>query len=182
MLIEFPAEIVEAGNLDGPVAYLPAVAFAKAVAVHFREERDLREHRARGYKNVHPHDELLKVTPDLFSGETSTDFVLTPPSPRRRVDWQRIDRIRGAINAAIGSAESGEQLAAAAAFLGEARLPATVSLPDWVSWREIDDHEGDASREAPDLEALDHIGFRAAYEVLGTQDVTDAWSSEPGPR
>lgn len=176
VLIEFPLDIVEQGSFPGPVAYVPAVAFSQAVAVHFREERDLREHRARSYNNVHPHDHLLKVSPDLFLGEVDTDFTLAAPPVRHQVDWRRIDRVRGAINAAITSAKTGEQLAAVAAFLGETRFPATVSHPNWLNWQELDDHDAGTARVEPDLEVPDHVGFRSAYEVLGEQDVTDAWS------
>ncbi|HXH78424.1 hypothetical protein [Nocardioides sp.] len=176
VLIEFPVSVVKTAELKASVVYLPALALSQAVAIHFREERDLREHRARGYKNVHPHDELLKVTPDLFAGDGHGQVVLTAPVDPSQVSWKRIDRIRGAINGALAAVQSGEQLAVAAAFLGEVKFPASVSLPDWISWREVDDHDTAPDCLAPDVGVPDHVGFRAVYEVLGDQDATVAWS------
>ena len=107
--------------------YVPAVALSEAVAIHLPSARDLREHRARGYSNVHAHDDLLRVTPELFESEAADPATFTPPSASPEVDWRSIDRIRGAINAALASANSGEQLALVAAMVGAAKLPAAVS-------------------------------------------------------
>lgn len=174
VLIEFPLSVAKKADLKNPVVYVPALALSQAVAIHFREERDLREHRARGYKNIHPHDDLQKVSPDLFSGEVAGELLLTPPADPPRVDWKRIDRVRGAINGALAAVQSGEQLAVAAAFLGEVKFPANVVLPGWIGWRELDDTSGQSL--APDLGVPDHVGFRSVYEVLGEQDASDAWS------
>lgn len=176
VLIEFPLSVAAKTQLSAPVIYVPALALSEAVAIHFREGRDLREHRARGYKNVHPHDELLKVTPHLFAGDVSGEVVLAPPADPTQIDWQRIDRIRGAINGALASVQNGEQLAVAATYLGEAKVPASVSVPGWISWSEVDDQGAADARPALNLGVPDQVGFRAVYEVLGEQNTTDAWS------
>jgi hypothetical protein len=176
VVIEFPLGVVKETELRQPVAYVPALALSQAVAIHFREEKDLREHRARGFKNIHPHDELLKVTPELFSSDAPGEVALTAPAGSCQVSWRRIDRIRGAINAALASVQSGEQLVVAAAFLGEVKFPPAIVLPEWISWCELDDHGDVAERVSPDLGVSDHVGFRVVYEVLGEQDASEAWS------
>ncbi|RAY10647.1 hypothetical protein DPM19_34370 [Actinomadura craniellae] len=176
VVIEFPLDVAKKAELRQPVAYVPALALSQAVAIHFREERDLREHRARGYKNIHPHDELLKVTPELFASDAPGEGALTAPAGSCQVSWRRIDRIRGAINAALASVQSGEQLAVAAAFLGEVKFPPAIVLPEWIGWRELDDHGDVAEHVDPDLGVPDHVGFRAVYGVLGEQDASNAWS------
>jgi hypothetical protein len=176
VVIEFPLDVAKKAELRQPVAYVRALALSQAVAIHFREERDLREHRARGYKNIHPHDELLKVTPELFASDAPGEVALTAPAGSCQVSWRRIDRIRGAINAALVSVQSGEQLAVVAAFLGEVKFPPAIVLPEWIGWRELDDHGDVAERVDPDFGVPDHVGFRAVYEVLGEQDASDTWS------
>ena len=176
VLIEFPGDVVDAEPQRLPVAYLPAIALSRTVAVHFRDEHELRRHRARAYENVHPHEELLKVTPELFAqiGHGAPP-MRTPPNPNP-LDWRRIDRIRGAINALLVSADSPEQIAAAAAFLGAPLLPGQATPPGWMTWDEIDDHAPGKRRHTPDSWSADHLGFRAAYEELGNQDTTRAWT------
>lgn len=176
VLIEFAASVVKKAQLTAPVVYVPALTLSQAIAIHFREERDAREHRARGYNNIHPHDELLHVTPQLFEGDSSGRVALTPPGEGIQIDWQRVDRIRGAINGALASAQSGDQLATAAAYLGHVKFPSSISVPDWMTWTEIDDHNTVDERLAPNLGAPDQVCFRAAYEVLAEQDAADAWS------
>ena len=176
VVVEFPIEAVGKWNSEDSVVCVPAVALSEAVAIHLRSERELREHRARGYSNIHSHDKLLQVTPELFDSEAADPHTFTPPGAGPVVDWRRIDRIRGAINAAVRSAGSGEQLALAAALVGATKLPAAVSAPTWLEWSEVDDHAAPDARPHPDSAVPDHVGFRAAYEVLGERDVTDAWS------
>jgi hypothetical protein len=91
------------------VDLVPAVPFSKVVAVHMPSERVAREHLARRYANIHPHGELVQVSPDLFDGTCSEDDVrkaaagasasapFVPP-----VDWGHIDRLRGARGANAG--------------------------------------------------------------------------------
>ncbi|MFC7958859.1 hypothetical protein [Rhodococcoides kroppenstedtii] len=176
VLVEFPPGILGQAMADAPVVYVPAVALSEAVAIHLRSERDLREHRTRVYGNVHPHDELLRVTPELFGSDSSAQSVISPPSAVPAVDWRGIDRIRGAINAAFASATTGEQLVLAAALIGVTKLPAAVGVPEWFGWLDLDDHSEPDARPQPDSARPDHVGFRAAYDVLGDRDVSEAWS------
>jgi len=176
VLVEFPLDVLGKVTSDAPIVYVPAVAFSEAVAIHLPSERDLRELRARGYSNIHPHDQLLRVTPELFQSDASDVITLSPASPAPAVDWRSIDRIRGAINAAFASVNSGEQLVLAAALVGATKLPAAVSVPAWFRWLELDDHAVPDTRPQPDRTRPDHVGFRAAYDVLGDRDVNEAWS------
>lgn len=177
VLVEFPLDVLGKTKSDAPVVYVPAVALSQAVAIHLPSERDLREHRARGYSNVHPHEALLRVTPDLFqSAASDSATILRPPSPAPAVDWRRIDRIRGAINAAFASVTSGEQLVHVAALVGVRKLPAAVGVPAWFGWLDLEDHADPDARPEPDSARADHVAFRAAYDVLGDRDVSDSWS------
>lgn len=176
VLVEFPLDALGKVKLDAPIVYVPAIALSEAVAIHLPSERDLREHRARGYSNIHPHDHLLRVTPELFQSGASDVITLSPASPAPAIDWRSIDRIRGAINAAFASVTSGEQLVLAAALVGATKLPATVNVPAWFGWVDLDDHAAPDTRPAPDSARPDHVGFRAAYDVLGDRDVSEAWS------
>lgn len=176
VLVEFPLDVIEKAKSNARIVYVPAVALSEAVAIHLPSERDLREHRARGYNNVHPHDQLLRVTPELFQSDASDVVTLSPESPAPAVDWRSIDRIRGAINAVFASVSSGEQLVLAAALVGATRLPAAVSVPAWFGWVDLDNHAVPDARPQPDTTRPDHVGFRAAYDVLGERDVNEAWS------
>lgn len=176
VIIEFPSTILGKTKPRSRVAYLPAVALSEARAIHFASERDLREHRARGYSNVHPHDDLLRVTPELFESTHRDDVTLEAPRPALAVAWRSIDRIRGAINGAVASVTSGEQLVLAAALLGAVKLPTDVSFPSWFGWSELDDHDSLENRAKPEIAQPDHVTFRAVYDVLGQQDVSEAWS------
>lgn len=177
VLVEFPIDILEKVKSDAPIAYAPAVAMSSAVAIHLPSYRDLREHRAHAYSNIHPHDQLLRVTPELFQSGTSDTIPLSPAGPAPSVDWRRVDRIRGAVNAAFASVSSGEQLVHAAALVSATRLSAAVNVPPWFGWVDLDDHVTPDGRPAPDGSRPDHVGFRVAYDVLGYRDVSDAWSS-----
>ncbi|MFJ5989262.1 hypothetical protein [Lentzea sp. NPDC092896] len=173
VIIEFPLSVAGRRQLDVPAVFVRAVALAEAIAIHFRDERDLREHAARGYSNVHPHDHLLKVTPALFADGSSS--IIAAPSEAAPIDWRRIDRIRGAVNAAVSAADSGEQLAVAAAYLGAVKFPATLTVPDWMSWRELNDHGAPDARMELDRSVTDHVGFRVVYDTIGKHDAGDAW-------
>lgn len=176
VLVEFPRDVLGKVKLDAPIVYVPAIAFSEAVAIHLPSERDLREHRARGYSNVHPHDHLLRVTPELFQSGASDVTTLSPAGPAPAVDWHSVDRIRGAINAAFASVRSGEQLVLAAALVGATKLPTAVRVPAWFGWLDLDDHAAPDGRPEPTSTRPDHVGFRAAYDVLGDRDVSEAWS------
>lgn len=177
VLIEFPADIVDFQMSDGPVIYCPAVALSQATAIHLRDGRDLKRHWARRYENVRPHDALVKVTPELFDGPGADRPPHNPPPNPHHVDWQRIDRIRGALNAVVVAGETRTQLEAARSLLDATHRPGgDPGLPAWMTWLEIDDHDPDTPRTPPDPGLADHVGFRAAYEELGAQDTTRQWA------
>lgn len=175
VLVEFPGDV---GTREGSVprdgaVYLHAAKFADARAIHFPDERSLREHRARVYGNVHPHDDLLRVTPELFSGSGAEVAIASPggtPSP----DWRRVDRIRGAASAAVSYATTSGRLGLAASLLGATVDDSGIELPPWLNWAALDDHvrlEGEGGTLTPDA-----LTFAAVYEVLAEFDVADSWS------
>ena len=176
ILIELAPDGVEGLKHDGAVVYVSAVALSRAVAIHLHDPRELREHRARAYNNIHPHEELLRVSPDLFAGVPFSMAEPRPPTQKRTFNWRRIDRIRGAMNAVLASAQSGEQLAIAARFLGAPRPQTELLLPEWVSATEIDDNDRSVLRNAANIDSPDNALFTAAYSVLGDQDAAEAWS------
>ncbi|WP_322544534.1 hypothetical protein U2G91_21130 [Rhodococcoides fascians] len=176
VLVELTPDGVEGLRHDGAVVYVSAVALSRAVAIHLHNERELREHRARVYSNIHPHAGLLRASPDLFAGGPFSMAEPEPPTQERTFNWRRIDRIRGAMNAVLASVQSGEQLAIVARFLGASRPPTEFLLPEWVSATEIDDHEQSDLRDAPNTDSPDSALFRAAYSVLGDQDAAETWS------
>jgi hypothetical protein len=165
VLVEFSGD---AGTREGSVptddvVYLHAAKIADARAIHFPDERSLREHRARVYGNVHPHDDLLRVTPKLFSGDGSEVAIASPggtPSP----DWRRVDRIRGAASAAVSYASTSGRPDLAASLLGSTVDGSGIELPPWLNWAALDDHvrrEGEGGTLTPDA-----VTFGAVYEVL----------------
>ncbi|MCU7730915.1 hypothetical protein ODJ79_44985 [Actinoplanes sp. KI2] len=106
------------------VALTVAIPLSEVIAIHLPDERALREHQARRYKNVHPHDDLLKVSPDLFNGSATLDdvrqagsSVASDPALTPQTDWQRIDRLRGAMSAAVFAATTGRSLQTAGELL-----------------------------------------------------------------
>lgn len=175
VLIEFPAQLagVADGVTDDGVLYFRAVRIADAKAIHFPDDRSLREHRARAYGNVHPHDALLRVTPELFSGN-GLDVVVASPSGTPSPDWRRIDRIRGAASAAVNCASGSGQLTLAAFMLGATGQELHFELPSWLSWTELDDLV--PTREASDSPSPDAVLFAAVYEGLAGFDIADTWS------
>lgn len=177
-IIEFP------GHLPGlvapadrvPLVLARAVPLSMAAAIHFPDERAAREHRARGYSNVHAHDELIRVTPELFEGSTSESVLSISVPSVGGVDWQRLDRIRGAVSASLAASESGEQLAMAALILGAERGPAHIDAPEWFSWAELADIARPALRsEGEPIRDVDHLVFAAAYRVLAERDASESW-------
>lgn len=108
------------------VELVTAFPFARVTAVHLPDEASLREHLARRYANVHTHDELLRVSPDLFGGTASRDDLrssVTEPTPPLLgfQHWQRMDRVRGAMSAAIFAAATPDDLQIAASLLPGSR-------------------------------------------------------------
>ncbi|MDN2495891.1 hypothetical protein FHY52_04135 [Nocardia nova] len=175
VLVEVSESVLNGQQLDGPVVYVRAAAMADVVAIHFRDEKSLREHRARRYENVFPHEDLLRVSPELFSAEADAEVVIAAPARAPEIDWIRIDRSRGAISAAIAAAESGEAMAVAAGMLGASHLPEGTVVPPWLRWPGPASAAAEPASET-DAERADRLIFLAAYRVLGERDRADAWS------
>ena len=175
VLLELSEDVIEGAKTEGPVTYMPGVPFSKVSAIHFPDEKALREHRARGYKNVQPHEDLLQVSPELFSAHTADDVQIAPPGDTPRIDWTRIDRIRGAVNGLLAASDSGEALEVAATALGAGSITDEVTVPPWLNWDEL---TGDAVRpvEEDSPSEADRLIFEVAYRVLGLHDKAESWS------
>jgi hypothetical protein len=117
------------------------------------------------------------VSPELFAGGREQTDPIRQPEHTTPVDWRRIDRIRGAVSATLAAADTGEQLAMAAASLGAAHVNTDVDIPAWLSWSELDDLappselSGALGPGNPDL-----LAFRAAYGTLAARDTAESWS------
>ncbi|MGC4994173.1 hypothetical protein [Nocardia salmonicida] len=175
VLVELSESVLNGQRLDNPVVYVRAAALADVVAIHFRDEESLRAHRARRYGNVFPHEDLLRVSPELFSSQADTEIVIAAPARATEIDWGRIDRSRGAISAAIAAAESGEAMAVAAGMLGASHLPEGTVVPPWLHWPNLASVVVESAIET-DAEMADRLIFLAAYRVLGECDRSGAWS------
>ncbi|MGW0329053.1 hypothetical protein [Nocardia sp. NPDC003183] len=175
VLVELSESVLNGQQLDDPVVYARAAAMADVVAIHFRDEKSLREHRARRYGNVFPHEDLLRVSPELFSSEADAEVVIASPARAPDIDWGRIDRLRGAISAAIASAESSGAMAVAAGMLGARHLPEGAIVPPWLRWPDLGSAAAEPATET-DAAKADRLIFLAAYRVLGERDRADAWS------
>lgn len=176
VLVELSEDALIGQRLDGRVVYSRAVALADVKAIHFRDEKSLREHRSRRYGNVFPHESLLQISPELFSAESDAEVVIAAPMEAPETDWSRIDRVRGAIGAAVAAADNGEAMAVAAGLLGATRLPKGAIIPPWLSWSGLTDEAAEPTSET-DAERADRLIFRAAYRVLGERDRSESWSS-----
>lgn len=174
VLIELSEEALRGRPADGSVIYLPAAQFTDVKAIHFRDKRSLREHQARNYGNVHPHDHLLVLSPELFESDTYVDIAIEPPGKAPRADWLDLDRVRGAVSAALAAADTGESLAVTAGLLGITEFSSDVFLPSWLSWRELSGDTEPPLSET-DEEVADRLIFQSAYRVLGRCDRTESW-------
>ncbi len=175
VLLELSDEVLEGHQCAGSIAYVNAVPFSKVSAIHFPNEKALREHRARGYKNVQAHDDLLRVTPDLFCGKTPEETVIAPPREAPTNDWSRVDRVRGAVNGLLAACDSGEALAIAAAALGSDSAAGEVVLPPWLNWDELTGI-GTTPDSEDALSEADRLIFQTAYRVLARHDKSESWS------
>lgn len=175
VLLELSDDVIDGTMAEGPVAYLAAIPFSKVSAIHFPDEKALREHRARGYKNVQPHEELLKVSPKLFSMDAEVDVQIFPPEDAPTIDWTRIDRIRGAVNGLLAASDSGEALAVAATALRAPPGTGDMAVPPWLNWEELAGRPMTAETEDAPSEA-DRLIFETAYRVLGRHDKAESWS------
>jgi len=174
VLIELSKAALKGRSADGPVVYLPAAQLTDVKAIHFQDTRSLKEHRARNYSNVHPHDHLLEISPELFESDNEVDVSIESPSKAASVDWSELDRVRGAASAALAAADTGQRLAVSATLLGVTEFSSDVFLPSWLNWREL---SGDTEPPPPetDEEAADRLIFQSAYRVLGRCDQTESW-------
>lgn len=175
VLIEFPPSACRFGVTAGGAIYMRALRLAEATVIHFPDSRSLREHRARMYSNVHPHYDLLHVTPELFSG-TGCDVAIEAPEAGVSIDWQSVDRVRGALSAAVAYGVSGAHHDQARALLGgTARDSVTPRVPPWLALARLDDV---ARREPLPANAVDAetATFAAIYKVLGECDVEGSWA------
>lgn len=175
VLVELSGDVMQtAGSVSGGgVVYLHATTLADARAIHFPDERSLREHRARVYSNVHPHEDLLRVTPDLFSGD-GVEVKIASPGGTASLDWRRVDRVRGACSAAVNYAITSGRRALAASMFGETDDDLGVELPAWLTWTELDDLDPGQQQGPP--ASPDAATFAAAYAVLAEFDLAGSWS------
>lgn len=172
----FPV-LIELGSLGGLEIVQPtdsarvvagAIPLRRAIAVHFPDERALRDHKARPYSNVEPQDDLLKVTPDLFNtGATTTSWTSHNIDVPER-DWRRVDRLRGAANGARIGASSPRTLEAVVRSLGVTPEGVEKSAAPWLDG--LLDFGSRRGRSADD------ILFAASIEVLMDTDTKEDWS------
>lgn len=176
VILELSLPRAGAGQPHPDVVFVPAALLSDVKAIHFPDQRSLREHRARAYGNVHAHEDLLRVTPAMFASDLrfEAEFVV-PSEGALEVDWQRLDRVRGAFNGLLAASDSGEALAITAAALGASGVPEGVPAPPWLRWAVLTEDPIDAGHESTEQTA-DRLIFCAAYEVLGQRDQTVAWS------
>ncbi|MFJ4171661.1 hypothetical protein ACIPY3_19330 [Paenarthrobacter sp. NPDC089714] len=176
VLLELSTSVLNGRELGSPVTYIRAAKFLDVVAIHFREEKSLREHQAREYSNVRPHDELLRVSPQLFEAASEDGFAIGIPPRGSSIDWLRIDRARGAVNGLLAAGDSGEGLAVAAGVLGAQLIPPGAVLPPWLTW---DAMAGSVPVRVPatenEAERADRLIFHGAYRILGQRDRTVSW-------
>ena len=175
VVIELSESVLkDSGSLD-VVRYVPAVTLSDVKAIHFRDKRALREHRARAYANVHPHDDLLRISPALFESEARGDVQVAAPATDTTTDWNRVDRIRGAVSGILAAADCGEALSLAAGVLGADHPAGGAALPPWLSWSALTGTDLESPSETTDRRA-DRMTFQAAYRTLGLQDQARSWS------
>ncbi|OBB67102.1 hypothetical protein A6B34_20650 [Mycolicibacterium monacense] len=178
MIVEFSGDIRGLVQPDtSNYAYATAIPLCEAVAIHVPDQKAKRELLARSYKNIHVYDDLIQITPQLFAGDTETGAP-APPGPASSVDWQLIDRVRGAVSAAISAAESGEQLALVARCLGAAVSDGVAddTVP-WLNLSVLNDFDRAAANTANrDFATSDSLLFKVVYGVLARMDASTAWS------
>ena len=175
VLIELSESALDGEHPHAAVVYVRAALLSDVKAIHFRDKRSLREHQARGYDNVHPHDELLRVSPELFESGTAAEIHITAPEEAGTTNWQHLDKVRGAISAVLAAADSGEALAVAAGVLGAQQLPEGTVVPSWLTWDGLTSGELTRASDAPAQQA-DQLIFQTAYRVLDQRDQAQSWS------
>lgn len=175
VLIELSKSVLNGLELNSSVAHVRAALYSDVVAIHFREEKSLRQHRAREYDNVHPHEDLLRVSPELFTSASEVEFPIGAPKNGTAIDWQQIDRARGALNGLLAAGDSGEGLAVAAGALGAPQIPEGTLLPRWLTWDALTGTAAPPTVES-EAELADRLIFQTAYRILGERDQAEFWS------
>jgi hypothetical protein len=152
------------------VEFADAIPLCDIAAIHLPNESSLREHLARHYNNVHPHEDLLRVSPELFNGPVARADVEEAASSssnlqdeRMAVDWQRLDRVRGAMNAAVLAATTPGTLKLAQGLLPDS------DASHWLGAFLRDDERPESTATADDLLLM------AVADVLVATDVRQAW-------
>ncbi|MEJ1180989.1 MULTISPECIES: hypothetical protein [unclassified Pseudarthrobacter] len=176
VLVELSESGLKGQQPDSPVTYVRAALLSDVVAIHFREEKSLREHRARGYSNVHPHEDLLRVSSELFTSTSDVKFPVGAPEDGAGIDWLQIDRTRGALSGFLAAADSGEGLAVASRALGAPQVPKGTVLPHWLTWDSLTGRVPAPVTES-EAELADRLIFQTAYRILGERDQAEYWSA-----
>ncbi|MGZ4531335.1 MAG: hypothetical protein ACXVXP_03170 [Mycobacteriaceae bacterium] len=154
---------------DAGVWFVPAFALADVTAIHLPDEQALREHSSRRYANVHQHDDLLRVTPELFSGPVGLEqIVVGCPAPGEPVDWALGDRLRGSFSAAAHAATDARTLEVAAALIG------SIPVGDFETRRLGLGRTADTEPPASDEE---EVLFASAFDLLCSTDMQTAWNA-----
>lgn len=148
VLIEFREDsLAHVGRPRGDAYLLTAAALSSAVAIHFPSSQTLQEFAARSEANVHAVDHLLNASPELFESAIELDLMGADHEPPA-LEWEKVDRIRGAVSACIRAASTGEKLAVAAAALG-ARL--SIDYPvvsEWTLWELVSPNDEGRDRSS----------------------------------
>ena len=175
VLVELSESVLSGREPDSSVTYVRAAALSDVVAIHFREEKSLREHRAREYNNVHPHDDLLRVSPELFESASGVEFSIGTPENGTAINWPQISGRRGSVNGLLAAGDSGEGLAVAAGALGAPQVPGGTILPRWLTWDALTGIVPQPATES-EAELADRLIFQTAYRILGERDQAEFWS------
>ncbi len=175
VLLELDASVLNDEAQDAPIVYVRSVLLAQVKAIHFKDDKSLRNHRSKRFDNIHSVDNLCRIDSDLFDGASGDDIEVIPTAVIADVDWTRLDRIRGALNAAVATVQTGEALATVGVLLGATRVPSVVVLPPWLTWQSLSEAPVAHASESP-AEMADRILFEVAYRVLGEADQSAAWS------
>lgn len=160
---------------------IPITAVAK---VHFRSERELNEHLARGYENVPSEIVPMAVSPRLFDGSTGDAAAVTswlgalPATDSGTPDaFQLADRIAGArALALIATPADPAFIRGVAALFGAKGKAATKRsaqepFPRWLTLDALYNPEAQSAKGADLNEKL----FRACVAVLQQTQRTTSW-------
>jgi hypothetical protein len=150
------------------VQLVPAVLTRQVKAVHFPDERALREHKARVYENVPDQTPRLTVSPRLFEFEAGTresEIVAAGRPTPSEVDWRRLDRWRGAVAAMALAARREPELDLLYGVLSR------VAGAHWIT-RALNP-DGDTAGAA----STNEIVMRASTDVFMDAETAVDWSA-----